>query len=166
MSNLWLPEATPPQVSDEARLTVLERVLAVGIGETERQGLALIQAKHEPLAVYLDRFGFSLNNVSAEGLWPERVLKIGASLSALAYQESGYFQTVDDEALAVGTMIAEIDGIPDVYELSLCTDGGLLELVDAVHDAPDFATDQGGYAQILYIGAGCTRHFMQQAIAA
>lgn len=166
MTDLWLPETTPPQVSESARLTVLERVFQVGVGGMEQQALSLLETQHEPFAEYLNRLGFQLNNISAEGLWPERALKVGAALSALAYQESGYFQTIDEEAFAVGCMVADLESVPEAYVMSLCTDTGLQELLGAVHEAPDFAADRGGYGQVLQIGAGCTRHFMQQAIAA
>ncbi len=163
---LWLPETTPPQVTESARLTVLEQMLELGVGGIEHQGLELLEARHEPLADFLNRLGFQLNAISTEGMWPERVLKIGASLSALAYQESGYTQSVDENAIAFGSMLANIEGVPEAYVMSLYADAGLQELLGAVRETPDFARDQNGYAQVLCIGAGCTRHFMQQSLAA
>lgn len=166
MHNFWVPEITPPQLSREAYENMSLKVLEHGIHDVAHKGLADLQTQHEPFAEYLDRLGFALNNISTEGLWPERTLKIGAAIALLGYQESGYFHLVDQTALEIGTLIAELEGIPEAFSMSFALDGNLVELLDTTHDAPDFKADQGGYAQVLRIGAGCTRHYMQQAIAA
>ena len=169
MSVLWLPETAPPQVSEEAQQTVALRLLTEGIVPISRTALSALETTHEPLATYIDRFGFDLNRFSMEGHWPERVLKIGASVGMLAYRETGYFQTVDEDAFALGAAQAIRDGIPEAYLSSRCQDQNLQALMSIVADAHELvepASDSGGYQQILDIGAGCVRYYMQQSLAA
>src|SRR5581483_5489618 len=121
---------------------------------------------HEPLGEYVDRLGFCLNNLSKEGPWPDRVVKVGSSLALLAYRETGYYNVIDEEAFQLGCLAAVASGVPETFISSARQDEGLQELVEGVLAIPDFTDNEGGYRQVLEIGAACTRHYMQQALAA
>jgi hypothetical protein len=169
MTLFWLPETTPPQVSDVAVDTVLSRVLQEGVIATSKAALQTLEADEENLAGYLDRFGFDANAISDEGYWPERVLKIGASLTLLAYRESGYTQTISDERLAVSAALANLEGVPEAYFSSYWQDAGLQSLISSVGDADSFQgplVESAGYHQLLDMGAGCVRFYLQGAVAA
>jgi hypothetical protein len=172
MSDLWIPEYTPPQVTAEAEDAVLGQVLEFGLDRATRSGTEIIESTHEPLAEYLDRFGFALNTLAAEGLWADKVLKTGAAISMLAYRETGYFHEIDDESFDAGAEAAKVLGIPEAYNISFILDANLITLIEAVQDTPKLAESasmpdmQGGYGQVLKLGAGCVRHFLQQSIAA
>lgn len=170
---LWTPDlAAPPQLSEEAERTVTLKVLEHGVIPVANHALEQLQNEDQAYADYLDRFGFTLNQLSTEGFWPERMLKIGAALTLLAYREASYVPTIDEEAVTIGNMLAQLDGIPEAYLTALTLDQKLNNLTGAIIEAPDFSergmgsTDTGGYRQVLEIGAGCTRHYVQQAIAA
>ncbi len=166
MAELWIPQQTPPQISEEAQSVVLSLVLEEGITPIANTALLDLQYSEELLGEYLDRLGYDFNKISAEGFWPERVLKIGASLALLAYRETGYLQTINETAFEQANMIAMLEGIPEAYFSSTYADLGLVQLLDNVIEAPELREEDGGYYQMLTIGAGCTRFYMQQAIAA
>lgn len=167
MSVFWLPEATPPQLSDESVTTIETRILEDGIAEACKPGLQRLENSTAGFATYLDQLGFNLNDLSDEGLWPARVLKIGASLTWAAYREAGYSQPIDDESLAISHAIAGLEGVPDAYFSSLWQDQRLLSLIETVSEAQLFNTySYGGYRQMLDMGAGCVRFYMQGALAA
>ena len=167
MTDIWVPEIGPPQVSGDAEVIVLNRILEEGVTFVSGQEIDRLQEEHEPLAAYLDELGFDLNRLSEEGFWPERTLKIGAALSMLAYRETGYFQLIDTDHFELGKFVADLYGIPEAYASSFLEDSGLKALIDAITGAPDFKHDDGGgYAQVLSIGAGCVRHYMKHSLAA
>lgn len=167
MSELWQPGRLEPQVSDEAGQAVIEQVLAEGPVAVSRGAEERLGCEHEALMGYLDRFGFELNNLSDERFWPERVLKIGASLSLLAYRETGYYQCVGEDKMAISASLAEMEGIPEAYFSSLFDDQGLARLMSGISEARPFvAPDASGYRQILDVGAGCVRYHLQNALAA
>ncbi|MGH7240049.1 MAG: hypothetical protein ACREHG_08285, partial [Candidatus Saccharimonadales bacterium] len=94
--------------------------------------------------------------------WPERALKIGASLTSLAYHESGYGEKMDEGALGLSIELAQFDGIPQAYLSSLFDDFVLKQLIGDVFSAPDFrAPDDVGYLSALDLGAGCVRYHMR-----
>ena len=166
MTFLWTPEHDAPQLSETAKTTVEVLMLEHGVVEVGRFYFSRLDSDHEAFAEYLDRFGDALNNLAPESLWPERTLKTGAVIAMLAYQQAGYLQTIDDQAIAIGEIAADIEGIPDAYSVRLHADPLLVELMGTAQNSRDFKVDEGGYAQVLDIGAGCTRHYLQQAIAA
>lgn len=129
--------------------------------------LARLQENDEPFGAYLDRFGFELNYKRPEGIWPARVLKMGATLAWIAYRASGYTQIIDDDAFSTGTFLAELWGVPDAYTTSYFEDYRLQRLMRLVlHNAPDLQEVGTGYAQVLTLGAGSTRHYLQPAVLA
>jgi hypothetical protein len=172
MSAIWIPETIPPQVTPLAEEALLGRVLEQGIDNITGEGLDVLRSEHVPLAEYLDRLGFTLNGLSTEGFWPDKVLKTAASVSILAYRETGYFQTVDEDIFNAGASIAATTGVPDAYTISCVLDSNLQNLLDTIQETPELievAADrrhQGGYQQVVSIGGGCVRHYLQQALAA
>lgn len=172
-SDLWTPGfGVPPQVTPDAQISLLNRVIEEGIQPMVDDGLRILREESEPYAEYIDRFGFTLNQLSAEGFWPDKALKIGASLGMLAYRESGYFEAVDDDAFLVASERAKTVGIPEAYTISLIWDGSLINVLDGLREAPDISETAidvrhwGGQRQIIEMGAGCTRHYLQQALVA
>lgn len=170
---LWTPDiASPPQLSEDAERSITLQVFERGVMPVANQALELLQNEDEAYADYLDRFGFELNRISSEGFWPERVLKVGAALTLLAYREASYVPVIDEETVNIGNTLAQLDGIPEAYLTALALDQTLGNLTGTILDAPDFSergmgnVATGGYRQVLEIGAGCTRHYVQQAIAA
>ncbi len=173
MNSLWTPEVEPPQVTQAAEAVILQQTLEHGAVAVAKEGYKLIRTDHEPLVTYLDALGTVLDGQSAEGMWPSRILKLGASISALAYRETGYFHAIDTEALEAGELKARPLGIPEAYAISYVLDPGLQSLTVAVSEVPEFTEgavvdrrDSGGFEQVMNIGAGCVRHYLQQAVHA
>ena len=165
MSNLWIPEEVPPQVSPEAYQAVSERLLTDGLDRLYSSGARQLDHDQELIGDYIAELGDELSTTN-EIPWRKRVLKIGSAVSLVAYRETGYYQTIDEVALAVGKFVAELDGVPDTYLRSAVEDPVLLEVIDTVLAAPEFSQNSSGFRHALTIGAGCTRHFIQQALAA
>lgn len=90
----------------------------------------------------------------------------------LAYRETGYYQELDEDAFEAGAEVAKVIGIPEAYEISCALDPKLSTLLVTVQETPELAEKaamadmRGGYGQILTMGAGCVRHFLQQKVAA
>lgn len=167
MSNIWRPELQPPLATDDAIQTVMDNVMSEGVFAVTNAVYARLQSEDEPFGEYLDRFGYGLNQVSAEGLWPERILKMGAALAKVAYVKSGYYQVIDSDVFDSGTFLAELWGVPDAYQTSFIEDPGLQKLIRMVLEkAPDLQNEDRGYEQIIEIGAGSTRHYLQPAVLA
>lgn len=165
---LWTPDILPPQITPEAKLAVLEQVTGAGISATTGEKIPELQEEQEALALYLDQFGFDLNQRSTEGIWPERALKIGATVAFLAYKESGYTLALDKQTFEMYSMLAELEGIPEAYLTSMHYDFELLDLTLALRASKELETPDrcDGYGQIIGIGAGCRRYYLQQAMAA
>ena len=166
MSDIWTPGYNPPQVSYEATLAMLEELVEDGYTPLVARGQELLHSAQESLGEYIDRLGFQLNGLSDAGPWPDIMVKIGSAIAMCAYRETGYFQIVDEEIFNVGCLLATIDGIPDTFFTSAQADKSLQTLLGNVLSLPDFRDEEGGFQQIMTIGAGCTRYFMQQALAA
>lgn len=155
-----------PRVSQDARANLSLLMGEKGVPAIVATGREIIRTKHAPLAGYIIRLGQRYNTLSTEGPWPLAALKMGASLSIVAYQDSGYSQEVDECAIEFGTLLAELDGIPDAYLLSLNADSGLSDVPAEVIEIDHIRDKGGGIVQMLGIGAGCARHYLQQAITA
>ncbi|HSH55797.1 MAG TPA: hypothetical protein VK983_03155 [Candidatus Limnocylindrales bacterium] len=172
MNTLWVPEKTPPQVTESAEQTLLLTAFDVGIFEMAEQGTEILHTEQEPLASYIDRFGFALNKYyEDEASWAGKVLKVGASIGVLAYRDSGFYEVIDDACIESGTMLAKETGIPEAYAIQPLLDPHLASLLETIQETPllgEYNVDpsqRGGYAQVLTIGAGCVRHYLQQALA-
>lgn len=167
---LWLPEHTPPQVTEEAKEQVSQQLLEHGLSVVAEEALHALQTDCDPLAAYLDELGFTLNQVSAEGLWASRLLNIGAAITFFAYREADYFPPINKLTIELGQMTAKAEGIPEAYVTSLHSDYALMDLLQTISESYVFredtllTTDQGGFRQVLDLGAGCTRFYMQQAL--
>lgn len=166
MSSLWVPEMKEPLLTEEVEFAMFEKIAADGLMQVASQGFYLIQEEHTPLGTYLDAFGEQLTLLSDEGDWPARALKIGASLTALAYRERGFYQEIDETAITTGALLADIGGIPETFITSTVTDPILLDFNTEVTRMDRLRDVSGGLTQVYNIGAGITRHYMQQVIAA
>lgn len=162
MRDFWLPEHNEPRLTLAAERMVVDRIMGEGVGPVSQTALDRLQNDNEPLGAYLDELGFDLNRQSDEGFWPERVLKIGASLTRLAYHESGYPGQMDEGTLGLSIELAQFDGIPRAYLTSVFDDFVLKRLMGDVFLAPDFrAPEDTGYLSALDLGAGCVRYHMR-----
>lgn len=73
---------------------------------------------------------------------------------------------VAEEILEAGSQLASEQGIPETYLSSLPQDPKLDYITSAIAEHRDMQDPHGGYQQVLGIGAGCTRYYLQQALAA
>lgn len=166
MSELWVPAMEPPQIDEDAKNAMLSRLRERGVIKVASVAVTDIRDDHKPYDRHLDRWGRELNGLSEEGIWPLDALKMGAALALAAYREAGYYQTIDDTAVEIGDFVAEMQGVPDIYIMSLNEDLRLQAVIAAASRAPEFLDDEGGMVQVLGLGAGSARHYLQQAIAA
>jgi hypothetical protein len=166
MSELWLPQTTPPQINEEAKILISSQLLEAGVIHTGQLAIEQLQNREQNFGIYLDELGMDLNQASSEGYWPERVLKIGAGLAWLAYRQTGYFQSIDDR-LEEAQGLALLDGIPEAYISSLACDQSLSSLMSLAVEDPDFKRpNRFEYQQILDVGAGCVRYYFESTLRA
>ncbi len=165
---IWLPGQEPPQLNPEATEAILVDVLEKGIDTFTSEGRDEIERHHIALAEYLDLLSNSLVAVTEGEKWPDRMLRIGAATAILGYQKAGIDSEIDDQAIERGTMFAEFEGVPDAYVSCLYLDARLAELRSTLLTIPDLQNPEldEPYSRVMDIGAGCTRFFLQQAIAA
>ena len=166
MSSFWVPESTPPQVTQIAADAVLLELLDGGVIDTTARYLHRLEEDNELLGTYVDALGLELNKLTDDSDWPRRILRLGAASAYFAYRETGYYQTVTTEAFQIGSQLAALEGVPEAYVRSLVSDPLLESLLSTVKDTVIVGNEDAGVTQVLHIGAGCTRHFLQQAIAA
>jgi hypothetical protein len=163
----WIPETNkPPLIEEDAEKVLIERIQKEGIVPVSTDGFELIRLVHQPLGRYLNGMGRELNSLSAEGPWPARALKLGACLTMLAYYHSGYEQHVDEDAVAAGSLLAELGGIPETFAVSVSLDPLLVDFNRQVLSDTALRDEEGGFTQVVSIGSGVVRHYLQQAIAA
>jgi hypothetical protein len=170
MSEIWVPEYDPPQVSAEAQQAV-SMVLLDGDVPTITNSLEEEVLKvNEPLDEYIDQLGSEMC-MAKNNLMPLPVLRFSTVLALQAYRESGFDQIIDEEAWEVGTFTAGWEGIPTTYLISLVQDPGLQAVVDLA--AVKLETSRiepanlgRGYRYIMEIGAGCARHYLKSALEA
>ncbi len=164
MDTLWTPEAAPPQVDSKVTDKLMSRLLDQGLTKVFQDGVELFKDTQPLLRNQIKR-------VTVDGLEDARpiiAMRAGAVLANYAYVESGYDQTVDSDAIVVGAMEAELEGVPTIYLASWHNDQELQRLVDTLLDTPELqdGADTYDYSKLLHIGAGCVRHYMRFAIAA
>lgn len=170
MNAIWTPELTPPQLTDEAVRLLCLQIEEEGVQEVATRALVTLQNEDEALAVCLDEFGMALNASTPEGIWPAKILMAGAALARQAYREAGFIDTVDENAVGLGRMIAEVSGIPDTYVMSVHEDTRLLDMtmqtaqLPAFDDSHKLVANRGRYTQVLGLGAGFTRHYLQYTL--
>jgi hypothetical protein len=163
-------EQRPPQIGGDVQKFVAGRVMNEGVIPVGMTALRALQEEQEPLGYYLDRFGFELNNTSAE-MWPAQALKLSAAVAMLAYQRAGYRHVLDEAALEISTSIAEMEGTPQAYILKGHEDFALMGLMTTVRrkTLEEFPISSGahyGMHGVLETGAGCVRFHLQNALAA
>lgn len=167
MSSLWLPEQHPPQASAEAVGDILQRVQEEGVTATVADAWTHLEDDDSLVVDHLNRVSRDIEDWHSCGLLPERMMKIGASLAWLAYRETGYYQAVDSDSFGVNEMLAQLEGIPQAYFMSLCDDRELMRLLGLAEQAPDLPiAEVHKYREMTDIGAGCVRYYLQGAIAA
>lgn len=165
MNQIWVPEATPPQVSPDAHKKVVELVYGNVLNQNWDTYAFLFGNRHEPLMAYMAEFGLDKPSEDARR---DKVFRIGGVLAGLAYLESGYDLFVDEETFSAGLSEAESEGIPEAYITKLSVDpnlGRIIEDVTPVADA-SFAANDESFKDVLGLGAGCVRHYFTSAIEA
>lgn len=166
MTELWLPAVTPPQISEEAHELVIAEVLEKGLIDTSRRAQASLSLEDQALSNYIDKLGHEMSFASPDIPWHKNVLRLGAGLAWRAYRETGYYQAID-EHFATGEILAELDGIPEAYLTSLECDLKLISLIDhSIEDGVEAVLQRVDIKQVLGIGAGCVRFYLQQAVVA
>jgi hypothetical protein len=169
MNTLWTPENLPPQLSETATVE-FQTLLQHDVAPVLNRAFVELEEENEPFATFLDEFGFNLNQASSEGIWPERALKTGAAVTLLAYRQEGITNAVDERAIELGRFVAELHGVPTTYLERALEDSQLQKLTTALSKNPLYdeskliPENQGGYLQVLELGSGCARHYLQQAI--
>lgn len=167
MSELWVPTMEPPQIDEDTEREMISRLAELGITGVTDPALPSLRWEHRPFGRYINRWGRNLNELSEEGIWPKQILKRGAALALAAYREAGYFQIIDEDAFEIGALKMVMYGTTETFEISLSEDPRLQEVVAAATDTPELWEDKGGgMGQVLAIGAGSARYYLQQAIAA
>jgi hypothetical protein len=186
MSVIWTPRIQTPQLGAEAKATTLDRVLGDGVLKTGIASWEELLQRDEPLADCVEALGRHLGKTDAAGLsinippeyheivdihgfWAQGVLKMAAGITMLAYREAGYVAPVDGQAIETGALFAEVTGIPEAYGVSSHEDATLLNMVDTLSAVPMLedvvvGPDRDKVQTTLHIGAGCTRHYLQQAL--
>ncbi len=163
MENLWIPEQKPPQIKPEVTDAILDRILGEGLTKVYQDTLPVFRDTQALLRE-------QLKGVKTEGLEDKRpILAVRAAtvLTVFAYQESGYDQEVDGEAWYLGNMDAELEGVPEAFIKSVYLDNELQRLLEVIPETPEFhdGAEKYDYPQLLKIGGGSVRHYLQYAIA-
>lgn len=167
MELLWSPLRNQPQVSPAVETELVSEIAHGGITDVTVEGLKILRRHQGLLLDYLESMGLILNNLTHECGWPSHTLRIGSAVAMYAYYETGYEHNVESEAVNMGYLAAQIEGIPKAYFSSLGRDDKLAKIMEATTKSSTFdAPDSDGYKQVLDIGAGCVRFFMEQALAA
>lgn len=163
---IWTPDTLPPKVDPEAGQSVQLKLLEHGLNDVVAFGMEQIEANQKLLAEYIDRFGFLLNDATADSPQPRETLRSGAAIAYLAYQETEYPPIVDHAALSIGNELAIAQGIPESFVASYYSDDGLRYILETAQVMPDYRAVRVGNHHVSTIGAGVVRHFIQQSFAA
>jgi hypothetical protein len=165
MSLLWVPEQTPPQLSDDVRTEIARQIQEDGIVLTAAAGLAQLQDTQAPLAHYVDEYIFDHAGKDAQAS-SRTLMSVGASLAFLGYMESGFNKVVDPTTLEMTKSIAELGGIPESYVCSAQEDATLKALLDDALALTRIVGFKDVHSQgAAELGAGCVRFFLQQVAA-
>ena len=164
---LWTPDVIPPQTTAEAVKDILHRVQEEGLIATTAEAVTRLEDDDTLVVEHLARVSRDIEDWSSLGLMPERVLKIGAGLAWLAYHQTGYIPTVNEDTFSVSEQLAQLEGIPEAYVSSLWQDAQLRHLLTRTEQAPDLPlAEVAQYQQLADMGAGCVRYYFQGALAA
>ena len=161
---LWIPENSPPQLEGEVAEILMDELDREGVQTVVQEIIDEFASTQGRLDYYLDEYGFELNRLSREDFWAAPVFRLGAMLAYLGYKLSDRVVPLE-ETLDLTIDLAAIQGLPDIYAISLYTDTKLQKLVDQAFT--DFRMEQSegdGYHQVAILGAGCMRFHMQEAI--
>jgi len=166
VNDLWMPENNPPQINSGVAVDLQAQIKRHGAIAVANGARSQFEATQHRLDVYLDEFGFDLNDMSSEGFWPAWALRFGAALASLGYMQSKEAVTID-KTFDLSRELAELQGLPETYVISMYGDQRLLSVLRTVFEYSDLQTDDGqGLEQISIIGAGCVRFHMQEALLA
>lgn len=162
----WTPEQTPPQISSAALETIVERVRYEGVMPVACSALDKFGDAESDLLDRIDMLSFKQRDSYKLGV-PQRIMRIGASLTWLAYRETGYYQSIDEDTQVVCSLLAEVEGVPETYYQSLWQDLELLKLLGDIKTEPDLAaSDDGSYQHLMDVGAGFVRYNLEGALKA
>lgn len=168
MTDIIIPRHNPPQVATAVREKLANDMLAHGLWNLWDTALPVFSIKHRDLKDFVASFVFEQSGTLIEDERPRRAFRVGAVVAGLAYLQSGFDQNVEGDVFSLANLDAKLEGIPDVFVLSYAVDPELQNLVSLMLDTPEMqdGAELGSYEQILAIGAGCTRHYLQYAVAA
>lgn len=165
MNEFWIPSATPPQVSEEAKLSVTKRLLANGIVKPAVNAFYELTESEELLGNYAAELGAMMGEAGSQIKWHKNVLKIGAGIAYASYRASGYENRID-ENFAVAELLAEIEGVPESYIYSLSDDQNLISVLDAsISEGTNMVLQRPELRHVLNVGAGLVRFYFEQDIA-
>ena len=163
---LWIPEATPPQLTQEVAKDLQKQIREFEAIEVALGAANQLESNQQKINTYLDELGFDLNSLLDNETWPAWALRLGATLAYLGYEHSNQ-TTVVDQTFDLSREIAEIQGVPEAYVANMHNDQGLMAVINAaLEDRRIKAVDKPGLLQISGVGAGCVRFYMQEALLA
>ncbi len=169
MPELFLP--TTVQVDPQVRRDLTAVIWDGKIQSLWHEGVEVVRGNHgwlHDLLLFEDEDGNPLLEEK-----PARVLRISSIIASLAYVKSGYDKIKEDgvlmnDALLIASEDAEFEGIPDAYLQSFAADRELQLLTEVMVTAPEMQVyiEDDRYQQLAAVAAGCTRHYLQYAVAA
>ncbi len=166
MSELLIPDTKPPQLSEYARDVVIQKISEKGLINTSLSAREAFSSKYQKLSDYIDILGIEMSFKSKDLHWHKDAIRIGAGLAWYAYYETGFFQNIDTHFDSAETL-AKRDGVPETYLSSLVCDQKLTSLINvSIQKGPEMALQRSDIRQVLDIGAGCVRFYLQQAVIA
>lgn len=164
MSEFWIPPATQPQVSEQARLRLTEKFLEAGVVRPAVNAFYEMSETEELLGNYALELGAMMGEVGSQIKWHKNVLKIGAGIAYASYRESGYKNRID-ENFAIAELMAEIEGVPESYIFSLSDDQNLISVIDtSLSEGTNMVLQRPELRHVLNVGAGLVRYYFEQAI--
>jgi len=69
-NELWVPENHPPHINSGVAVDLQAQIKRHGALAVANSARSQFEATQHRLDVYLDEFGFDLNDLSSEGFWP------------------------------------------------------------------------------------------------
>lgn len=168
MPDFILPNPSPPHISETAKDRFVDTIFNHGLTSLYELALPAFRNTHPDLTDYIMNFKPNQSSALIEYDMPIRVFRTAAVITGFAYADSGYETSVSGDIFVTASLEAEFDGIPETYIEKYMFDQKLHGLMDLLLDAPEMqdGKELWDFDQIAHIGAGCTRHFLQYALAA
>lgn len=170
MGEIVVPDFGPPQIEANAKETIANRILELGLNKVYDECLDLMFLRLPLLADSLESQKFVFKGKPVNNPNVGRAFRVGAVVSAQAYNLSGFDQSLDRDLFTVASMEAELEGVPQVFACRAQEDFSLQDLVGLISDAPDLIDDELAesqrYQKVVALGAGLTRHYLHFAVLA